>query len=122
MKNVLFYLILIFGMLAVSHFVFDRLHLYDEFLWLDIPMHILGGFLLSGLLLSVLATRKIKPDIRVLLSFFFIVASVWEMHEFFIREVVERSWFGFFDTAKDYIMGAVGVYYGHYLLAKKKNS
>jgi hypothetical protein len=122
MKNVLFYLILIFGMLAVSRFVFERLHLYDELIWLDIPMHLLGGFLLAGLFISILVLRKIKPNFVLLLSLFFIVASLWEIHEFFIRQVVERSWYGFFDTVKDYIVGALGVSYGYYVLTKKKIS
>ncbi len=120
MKNVLFYLILTFGMLAVSRFVFDRLHLYDEFVWLDIPMHFLGGFLLAGLFVSVLVLRKVKPNFALLLSLFFIVASFWEINEFFIRKVVERSWYSVFDTVKDYVVGALGVSYGYYVLAKKK--
>ncbi len=122
MKNVIFYLILIFGMLAVSRFIFDRLYLYDEFVWLDIPMHFLGGFLLAGLFISLFTLRKVKVSLTLFLVLFFIVASFWEIHEFFIREVVERSWHGFFDTVKDYLVGGLGAYYGYIVLAKKKNS
>ncbi len=121
MKKVFLFFVLIILMLILSREVFDRLHLYDEFIWLDIPMHLLGGFLLSGLFGSIALYKKKKPSYVLILSLFFIVASFWELYEYFIRQVTERSWYGFFDTVKDYCMGGIGASIGFSFISKKKH-
>ncbi len=83
-------------------------------------MHLLGGFLLSCLFGSITLAQKKKPSYVLILSLFFIVASFWELYEYFIRQVTERSWYGFFDTIKDYCMGALGATIGYGTLIKKK--
>lgn len=120
MKKILLFLFLIVGMLFISREVFERLHLYEEFIWLDIPMHLLGGFLLAGLFGSFALYKKKKPSYVLMISLFFIVASSWELYEYFIRQVTERSWYGLFDTIKDYCMGALGATIGYGALIKKK--
>lgn len=120
MKRVVVFFVALLVMLFVSRSLFERLHLYDEFMWLDIPMHFLGGFLLSGFFGSFYTMNKKKPDLIMLVSLFFIVASFWEVYEYFIRQVVERDWYGFFDTVKDYGMGTLGMLFGYYVLYQKK--
>lgn len=121
MKRIALFSTSLILLVGISVTIFDRLHLYDEFIWLDIPMHFIGGFLAFGFLESVLRYKKIKHDMLLTLAIFLIAASVWELNEYFVREVTERTWFGFFDTIKDYCMGAFGLFFGHYVLYTKKH-
>ncbi len=120
MKRAFLFLSGIIFMVGISHFVFERLHLYDEFLWLDIPMHFIGGFLAFGCIESFLRARNVKHDFLLTMSLFLMCASAWELNEYFVRQVTERSWYGFFDTIKDYSMGLFGLSVGYYVLYIKK--
>lgn len=120
MKGAFLFLCGIIVMVGISHFVFERLHLYDEFLWLDIPMHFIGGFLIFGCVESLLRACKVKHDFLLTISIFLICASIWELNEYFVRHVTERSWYGFFDTIKDYCVGVFGFTLGYYILYIKK--
>lgn len=107
------------ALILLSRFVFERIYLYQEFWWLDIPMHIVAGFLVYGLVDSCIVHKK-KDDILLVLAIFLFIATFWEMYEYFGRGVVERDWYGLLDTIKDYIDGVLGVYLGHSIIRKRK--
>ncbi len=85
-------------------------------------MHILGGFLVYGFFDAVLRVRKQKVDFLLIVALFLLCATVWEINEFFVRQVVERSWYGVFDTVKDYFDGLLGLSVGYYFIHKRKKS
>jgi len=116
-RSVLFFLGII-ALVFVSRFLFERAHLYDEFIWLDIPMHVIGGFLAYGFLVN-LSIKKKKLSFLMILSLFLLGATLWELNEYFVRGVVQKSWYGFFDTVKDYVDGVIGLLCAHYYFHKK---
>jgi uncharacterized membrane protein AbrB (regulator of aidB expression) len=118
-KAMLFFCGLVF-LVVVSRVFFERLHLYNEFFWLDIPMHIIGGFLSYHFLESLFAVKKKKMSFVFALSLFLLCASVWEWYEYFIRQVVERDIYGYLDTVKDYMDGVIGLSLA-YFSSKYKN-
>jgi hypothetical protein len=111
----LIYLLLLF---SLSTFVFDPSHLYFELPWLDIPMHILGGFGVASLALSVASYKKKKITLQTVLLVFLAVAIAWEVYEVAREQVLGLSWDGLFDTIKDIIDGGIGATVAYYLLKK----
>jgi hypothetical protein len=57
MKHIIISALYLLTLFCLSHFVFDPSYLYNEIPWLDIPMHIMGGFVVG-----VLVTRAM-PDL-----------------------------------------------------------
>ncbi len=103
----------IIAMLLISRLVFERLNLYEELFWLDIPMHALGGVLIAWFLLSLAKAVNVEVSLWHLLALFMVIAGMWELHEFFVRGVVERSLYGLVDTIKDFVIGGYGLYFGY---------
>jgi hypothetical protein len=109
------------SILAVVHMVALELFLYWRYLWLDVPVHILGGIVV---VLGAYTFNELKLPLA-----HFLVANVW--HTFTFVVVVMIGWeifevwagntvFGnyFFDTALDLAAGFTGGLVG-YLLAKR---
>jgi hypothetical protein len=109
------YLIIIF---CLSYFVFDPAYLYYEIWWLDIPMHILGGFGVAALTNAILVYRGMKSTYWKLFFAYLFVALVWELYEYGNSIVGTAQWGGVLDTLKDLFDGAVGASVA-YLLVKK---
>jgi hypothetical protein len=110
------YLAVIF---AVSKFVFEPTHLYYELRWLDIPMHIMGGFGVASLLIAFYAYRGRTATWKSLLVFYSIAAVSWELYEYHHDLVTYTAWNGWFDTTKDYIDGLIGTGLAYLLIRKK---
>ena len=74
--------------------------------WLDIPMHIWGGFLF-GLLFIFYTDYKnrgklfYKYNILHIFASVFIIGIAWELYEYINDVVNYRDWRGILDTVKD---------------------
>lgn len=100
--------IAIFCTYLISEFVFTPMHLYSEIWWIDIPMHIWGGFLFS--LLFIYIKKYFKKDYTLAQVLFFIifVGVVWEIYEYSMYIMGIYKWGGVLDTLKDLVMDIVG--------------
>ncbi len=105
-------------LLALSKFVFDPTHLYYEIWWLDIPMHIMGGFGVASLALALIHYKK-KPALLsyVLLTYLFVAIS-WELYELLSDVVRGSEWGGWPDTLSDIFNGGVGAFVAYFLYKK----
>ncbi len=109
------YLVIIF---CLSYFVFDPAYLYYEIWWLDIPMHILGGFGVASLANAILVYRGAKSTYWRLFIAYLFVALVWELYEYATSVFGDAIWGGYVDPIKDLFDGAIGASVA-YLLVKK---
>lgn len=88
-KAVLFKLMLFAVFIAVSHFLALKFYLYWTHKWVDIPMHIMGGALVSSIGLWVIyfsPFRKFFLNYPIKILFLstliaFIVGFLWEVFE-----------------------------------------
>lgn len=109
MKQIITSLLYILTIFAVSHYIFEPTNLYYELRWLDIPMHIMGGFGVASLAAAVYAYFNKKVSFWKLFIIYSIVAVIWEVSEYMRDVVTYRDWSGWLDTAKDYIDGIIGM-------------
>lgn len=109
------YLIILF---CLSKFIFDPTHLYYELTWLDIPMHVLGGFGVASLVVSVAYYKKIPIALTRVMLTYLLVACVWELYELVSDLVSHMSWNGWGDTISDIINGAFGACAAFFLYKK----
>ena len=109
MKHIIISGLFLVMLLALSVFVFDPTHLYYELPWLDIPMHILGGFGVASLTAAILTYRGKKVSLMSLFIAYSIVAVSWELYEYAKDFMTRDKWNGWYDTSKDLFDGALGV-------------
>ena len=100
------YLIVLF---CLSKFVFDPSYLYYELPWLDILMHVMGGFGVAVFTMSVLSYNGIKVSYAKLIIAYVAVAIAWEFYEYTNDIIAMREWVGWFDTIKDLVDGFIGM-------------
>jgi hypothetical protein len=100
------YLIILF---CLSKFVFEPVYLYDEIKWLDIPMHIMGGFGVAALAGAILSYKGLKVSYIKLFTTYIIIAISWEAYEYTHDMILEQDWGGWYDTIKDLINGFIGM-------------
>jgi hypothetical protein len=108
MKQILtsaLYLIMIF---SLSHFVFEPSNLYFELKWLDIPMHIMGGFGVAALVAAVLSYYDNSVTFWKLLLAYTLAAIAWEVYDHLQGFVDYSTVSGWLDTVKDYVDGLIG--------------
>jgi len=113
---------LLFGlsaiMLAVFHYLFLELHLYWLYLWLDIPVHFLGGVTVALGYLTLLGLFPKLADKHFTLArtlvFVLLVASAWEIFELTIGVQFEEGTY-VDDTTLDIIMGVLGGIAGYFV-------
>jgi hypothetical protein len=118
MKHIISSILFLLILLCLSVFVFDPSNLYFEIPWLDVPMHILGGFGVASLVISVFAYRKHKASFVVVLALYLCVAVGWEFYELAHALVRAISWNGWPDTLSDIFNGAIGASVAFFLLKK----
>jgi hypothetical protein len=109
------YLLMIF---ALSHFVFDPANLYYELPWLDIPMHIMGGFGVASLVAAIMAHNEKPVSYLFLFISYTIAALVWEVYDHMQGFVDYSTTFGWLDTLKDYIDGLIGASLAYLFIRK----
>ena len=120
MKHIISSALFLLVLLCLSVFVFDPTHLYYELPWLDIPMHLLGGFGLTSLFLAIAVHGKQKLSLTQILLLYTLVAIGWELYEIAKDFIGNTTWNGWPDTISDVINGAIGATVAYYLLDKKK--
>jgi hypothetical protein len=112
-----FLFILTGSILAIGHAVSLKFFLYWQYLWLDIPMHTLGGMVVA---LGIFTIYDFRPNLpmRLLLPIpvlllVILVALAWEVFELMIGIPIEAN-YGI-DTAIDLIVGILGGVIGYIL-------
>lgn len=98
-------------LLAVFHSWALSAYLYWHYVWLDVPVHLLGGLTLGMVFIAI--ARKFRPISYII--FMAIVIFGWEAFEFVIGTSREANFI--FDTSLDLLMGAIGGVLA-YLLAR----
>lgn len=99
--------------------MFTPTNLYYELPWLDIPMHILGGFGVGSLVVSFVTYRKQSFSLVPTLLVYLLVACVWELYEYTHDLLLASKWLGdAVDTFSDVINGAIGATIAYYILKK----
>jgi len=101
---------------AVIHITALQFFLYWKYLWLDIPVHFLGGIsVVLGVSILPFFRIKVGPRYRTLLATLCIVLCVglmWEIFEVFAGVPIEREGF-VFDTTIDLLMDMLGGVIGY---------
>lgn len=109
------YLLVLF---SISYFIFDPSNLYYELKWLDIPMHVLGGFGVASLVSAVYAYFGKEISLWKLFIAYTLVAVAWELYEYFDDLLAGENGNGWLDTIGDYINGGIGVAVAYALMKK----
>lgn len=118
MKRIVISLLYLLVLFSISQFIFDPTHLYYELKWLDIPMHILGGFGVASLTAALYSYFGKTVSFWKLFIAYTFIAVAWELYEYFHDVIVNRVWNGWPDTAGDYVNGALGVIISYRLMKK----
>lgn len=103
-----------FSVFAVVHTIATKLFLYWHFSWLDLPMHLFGGVLISlGLFtlrdIHVFPNSLLKPFPVLFISL--LVALLWETFEWMIGVPMLSDFI--LDTSIDISLGLCGGYIGY---------
>ena len=110
--------------------IFVMTGLYDKFLWLDIPMHFLGGVAVASSFLLTLNYLQKEKYLKINRLFLFIFAVsivslfavLWEFYEFLLQlytGIVYQP--SIADTMKDLFMGLLGGIAASGIFALKKD-
>ena len=119
MKYIFLSLLFLLILFSVSHYIFEPTNLYYELWWLDIPMHILGGFGVASLTKAILSYQGIKVSyINLFLTYIFI-ATAWEIYEYVRGMMVYDDISKYLDTVKDLFYGFFGMSLYYFLIRKK---
>lgn len=118
MKHIVSSIVYLAALLSLSEFVFDPTHLYYELPWLDIPMHVFGGFGVVSLVFSIAHYKKQKISLVMALTLYLCVAVGWELYEL-VHDILRHSeWNGWVDTTSDIINGGIGGTVAYFILKK----
>ena len=110
------YFLIAFSVLAVIHIVSLETYLYWRYLWLDIPVHVLGGAVIALLTFvpydfrDNLPERWLKPI--PVIAFVLIAALLWEIYELKIGAFDPEYQL---DTVVDLVMGLLGGVIGYFV-------
>lgn len=118
MKQIVISFLYLLVLFSISQFIFDPIHLYYELKWLDIPMHLLGGFGVASLVSALYAYFGKQVSLGKLLVAYTLVAIAWELYEYAHDILINRTWNGWLDTIGDYINGGIGVAIAYRLMKK----
>lgn len=82
--------------------------MYQELWWLDIPMHILGGFGVGAFFLSVFEYKKRPVTYRTIFLLYIVIALGWEFLEAYKGFTNLQDLGDVVDTLADLFNGALG--------------
>jgi hypothetical protein len=108
MKRIILFLFLILSTFLISRFLFEPINLYHEFEFIDIPMHILGGYLIGGLVLAISLYKRFNISPTSFLFALFVVMIVWEIYEYGRGVIVYDKMSDFYDSLSDLVFGFLG--------------
>lgn len=109
MRTIIFSIIFLGILFGVSRFIFEPTYLYYEFLWLDIPMHILGGVGIAFFVSSILKFNNKNVSFLFLFLTYVIVALSWEVYEYIRGVIVYSDMSKWIDSMMDFFYGLLGV-------------
>ncbi len=98
------------------HFIATKLYWYSAIWWLDMSVHLLGGFWIGLVSIwffgeSLKFQRESKifsvATFKILLSVFFIGIG-WEIFEIFVNDVIAQNAFNYLDTISDVFFDLIG--------------
>lgn len=118
MKHIILSSLYLFVLFCLSKFVFEPAYLYYELWWLDIPMHIIGGFGVTLLAGAILSYKRMNISYVRLFIIYIIVAVSWEIYEYTHDLIVMNEWNGWIASIKDLTVGFIGMSIA-YLFVKK---
>lgn len=110
--------------LAFTHIIALQFYLYWQFLWLDIPMHILGGICVA-LGISILPFLRIyffekHQTLAVYLLATLVVGLIWEVFEYANGISLVQDEDFVLDTLLDLFFDLTGGTIGYYLINRLK--
>lgn len=117
-------LILILGTQLFSELYLVKKDMYYIIPWLDIPMHIWGGFLFGTMFVYVyeyINRDKLSERINLkhLLVFVFLIGVIWELYEYVFDVIGHREWRGLPDSLKDLFDDLLGACLAYLFISKK---
>jgi hypothetical protein len=103
-------LIFFWVLFIMANLVFNKIHLYDYFYWLDIGMHIWGGMMFIWSWYHFHTDggfRKMiyKPFVHPLLALGILVVG-WELYRFLLKNIIVEDYA--LDTTIDILVGLSG--------------
>lgn len=118
MKQIVISSLYLLVLFSISQFIFTPTELYYELKWLDIPMHLLGGFGVASLVSAIYSYFGKPISMWKLFIMYTLVAIAWELYEYIHDLIKDQKWNGWFDTVADYINGGIGVAIAYRLIKK----
>lgn len=110
------------SVMAVTHYLAIELFLYWRYPWFDIPMHFLGGSVVS---LGYLTARDFIPKLTQgwftfipTIIFVFSIALLWELFELVAGITTQNGYL--VDTVVDIILGLIGGTVGYFVGSRIK--
>lgn len=128
-KNLIQYFLSLSFLYILSELIFEKFRIYYEFPWLDNPMHIMGGFFISGLIINILNILfKDKFDLNFRINFFIFLICIlaisidWELYGYIMDKFSIGIWQGnLIDSSKDIVNNFIGAFIYILLFKDKKN-
>lgn len=118
MKQIITSALYLLTIFSVSKFVFVPTNLYYELRWLDIPMHVMGGFGVASLVSAIFSYFGKKVSFWHIFSAYTAVALTWEAYEYLNDLASYEDWNGWFDTTMDYVNGLAGAAIAYLFIRK----
>lgn len=116
MKHIIISALYLVVLFCLSKFVFDPAYLYYEIWWLDIPMHIMGGFGVASLAGAILSYKGINVSYTKICIAYVLIALAWEGYEHILNYINIGTWYGqrlpmvdIRDSIKDLVDGFIGM-------------
>lgn len=114
MRTIFLLLLLSVVTLAFVHISALQFYLYWQYVWLDVPVHFLGGAVVTFLFFSLVDLGVRLPTwcqkVVPVLIMVFLVGVAWELYELLIGIVMRDNYV--FDTTLDLVMDVCGGYVG----------
>lgn len=120
MKRIIYSFLYLLILFLISKFVFDPANLYYELLWLDVPMHILGGIGVASLTNTILIYNKRNVSYFRIFIAYAVIAIGWEFYEYFFSPTFVHAAYSWLDTFSDFINGLIGASV-LYIIVRSKN-
>lgn len=106
------------------------LHWYSAILWLDMPMHFLGGFWLSLFFIWLFSFKELNIEKEIfnkknfefilkILLWVLIFGILWEIFEILVNESITKNPFDTLDTFSDLLLDLLGGFFAIFYFIKR---